>query len=119
MTHRRPDSGADHAATGAADDGPGEPQRLGDSLDRVLQGLGAPPAAVLARLTREWPGVVGAEVAEHAWVVGVEGDRLVIGVDEPAYVTHFRFLAPGVREWLDDVVGAGAIRAVDVAVRSR
>jgi hypothetical protein len=96
-----------------------EPVRIGVQLDRILEGLGAPPAGVLTRLVEEWPAVVGPAVAAHTWVIGVDGDRLLIGVDEPAYATHVRYLDGAVRAWVDDVVGPGNITRVDARVRPR
>jgi hypothetical protein len=92
---------------------------LSVALDRLLRGLGAPPADALARLVDEWPAVVGRAVAAHATVAGVERGRLVVEVDEAAYATHVRFLDRPVREWLDGLFGPGAITRVDVRVRPR
>ena len=77
----------------------GEPQPLSVSLDRLLRGLGAPPADALSRLADEWPGVVGRAVAEHAQVVGVERGQLMVDVDDAAYATHVRFLDRAVQPW--------------------
>jgi predicted nucleic acid-binding Zn ribbon protein len=96
-----------------------EPQPLAVSLDRLLRGLGAPPADALSRLADEWPAVVGHVVADHAQVVGVERGRLMVDVDDAAYATHVRYFDRAVREWLDGLFGPGAITRVDVRVRPR
>jgi len=93
-----------------------DPARIGESLDRVLRGLGAPPAGALARVRDEWQAVVGQLLATHDRPESVVDGRLVVAVDEPGWATQMRYLEGAVLTWLDDLVGPGQVTRVDVRV---
>jgi predicted nucleic acid-binding Zn ribbon protein len=57
-------------------------------------------------------------VAEHVRPVSIDGDRLLVEVDEPGWATQLRFLQADVLERLYDVVGVRAT-ALDVRVKKR
>ncbi len=69
----------------------GGPRRVGESMPRLLDRLGAPstPATMDALFTR-WEEVVGPELAAHLRPVRVDGHALVVAVDHPAWATRAR-----------------------------
>ncbi len=97
-------------------DRPSEPRPLSDGLDRVLRSLGAPPVAAMAEVHRQWPLVVGADVAAHTRPRVTEG-RLVVDVDHPAWASRVRFVEARILEWLTELMGEGAPSRVEVRVQ--
>ena len=68
--------------TDHSEPGRGPDRVLGESLDRVLRGLGAPTSA-RPRVYEDWDELVGLPLAAHARPDSVVGGRLVVAVDEP------------------------------------
>lgn len=60
-------------------------------LDAVMSGLGGPSVSAIVTIHERWSEVVGAEVADHARPLGVDGGRLKIGVDSPTWASHLRW----------------------------
>jgi predicted nucleic acid-binding Zn ribbon protein len=98
---------------------------LGDALDVAVRSLRDEPAAstvagrpgALRTLAARWIDAVGPLIAAHATPVRLDGDRLVVVVDDPAWATQLRFLDADVRTRLGHVVGPDAIATIDVIVR--
>ena len=68
------------------------PRTVGEGLDRVLRGLGAPERGGVALVFDRWAEVVGDAMAARTRPLRIEAGRLVLAVDEPAVATHLRFL---------------------------
>lgn len=77
------------------------PQRLGESLDRVVDGLGrgsararqASPTKGASGLFSRWAELVGPDIAAHARPHGVQDGRLIVVTDDPAWASQLRWLA--------------------------
>ena len=80
---------------------------------------------VLTRGARaEWgetPELVMAreEVAAHATPLSLASGRLVVSVDHPTWATELRYLQSVVLGRLDEAVGQGVVRSLEVRVRPR
>jgi hypothetical protein len=96
-------------------DGPG-PQPIGKALDRVLRGLGAPEASGVHLVFDRWEEVVGTSLAARTRPLRIDGDRLVLAVDEPAMATHVRFLQAELLARLEELLGPGRVVALDLRV---
>lgn len=96
-------------------DGPG-PQPLGAALDAVMRGLGAPEASGVHQVFDGWAEVVGDSLADRTRPLRIDGDRLVLSVDEPAMATHVRFLEEQLLTRLDELLGPGRVKALDLRV---
>lgn len=73
---RRPDAG---------------PQRVGDSIARVLGRLGASPSPLTMELVfSRWEELAGTELAGHLRPVRLQNSTLVVGADHPAWATRAR-----------------------------
>ncbi len=101
-----------------------DPVPLGESLTGLVSSLrgggtersaGADVSA-LGGVFGRWEEAVGAPVARHVQPVKLEGTRLVVQVDDPAWATQLRFLEGTLRERLAEVTGA-RIEHFDVRVR--
>ena len=132
MSHaRRRGGGRSGAAGGACDRGP---LPIGEALDDVVAGLarvdpgspgrarsavggpGARAAAVVGTVFSRWEELVGSSVARHTRPVRLAGGTLVVAVDQPAWATQLRVLAPGILERLTERTGE-VIDQLEVVVR--
>ena len=95
---------------------PGEPRALGEHLAAVIADLGGPTSAPGVELFGQWGELVGPDISAHAWPVAVEGDRLLVACDDPAWATQLRWLGP---ELLAAIAAAGGplLGEIVVAVR--
>jgi len=93
------------------------PRPIEASLNQVVRGLGR-SAPLLVGLTGRWAEVVGPTLAAHTRPVRMDGEVLVVAVDEPAWATEVRYLAPELARRAEALVGAGRVRSVRVVVRA-
>lgn len=93
-----------------------DPTAIGRSLDRVVGALGGPHAAALQAVFGRWAEVVGEHVAEHAQPVTLRDGRLLVSVDDPAWVAELRFQEADLLARLAEVAGPGQVAAIDVRV---
>jgi hypothetical protein len=96
-------------------DGPG-PRPLGEALDRVMRGLGAPEASGVSQVFDRWDEVVGEAMAARTRPLRLERGRLVLAVDEPAIATHVRYLEPDLLRRLAELLGEGRVTAISLQV---
>ncbi len=89
---------------------------IGELLDRVVRGLGAPGVDVLDQVFGHWPEVAG-DLAGHARPVVVRDDMLVVAVDEPAWATEVRFRQSELLGRLGERIGTGRVTRVEVRLR--
>lgn len=75
-----------------------------------------PPAGALAGLFSRWEEVVGSAMARHVRPLTLSGGVLSVGVDQPAWATQVRMLAPTILERVAEVTGEAPAR-LDVRVR--
>jgi predicted nucleic acid-binding Zn ribbon protein len=97
----------------------GDPVAVGRALDRVLAGLGAPSADVLATLADRWPEVAGLPLADHGVPASLEDGVLVVKVREPAWSTEWRYRQGEVLRRCDEAFGEGVVARVEVRVVGR
>jgi predicted nucleic acid-binding Zn ribbon protein len=95
------------------------PIRVGETLDRVLAGLGAPSRAGVEVVFDRWSEIVGASLATHSRPAAINGDVLVVACDEPAVATHVRFLEPQLLGRISELSGARQIARIEVRVGKR
>ena len=95
--------------------GPG-PRPIGQTLDAVMRGLGAPEASGVHLVFDRWAEVVGDGLAARTRPVKIDGSRLVLAVDEPAIATHVRFLQAELLARLEELLGPGRVTALDLRV---
>jgi predicted nucleic acid-binding Zn ribbon protein len=83
----------------------------------LVRQLGGRAGVATAKIFSGWAEAVGPSVAAHAEPLALHGATLVVGVDAPAYATQLRLLAPQLLARLGDLVGVGAVDAIEVRVR--
>jgi hypothetical protein len=89
---------------------------VGESLDAVMRGLGAPEASGVHLVFDRWSEVVGEALASRTRPLRIDGGRLVLAVDEPAIATHVRFLQGELLARLEALLGPGRVTALDLRV---
>jgi hypothetical protein len=92
------------------------PRRIGQTLDAVMRGLGAPEASGVHLVFDRWAEVVGDGLAARTRPLKIDGSRLVLAVDEPAIATHVRFLQAELLARLEQLLGPGRVTALDLRV---
>ena len=92
------------------------PVAVPDLLDRVVRGMGAPGTDAVDLVFNRWEDVVGTVLAKQTRPVGLEDGRLVLAADDPAVVSHVRWLEQQLVERLADLLGAGRVTGVEVRV---
>ena len=90
---------------------------MGESLDRLVRGLGGTPAGVLGARFSRWEAIVGPQLAAHARPAAVRAGTLVVAVDDPAWASQVRFLEAELVRNVAEVTGATEITSVEVCVR--
>ncbi len=93
-----------------------DPACLGPSLDKVAKRLGAPTAAALSGLFDRWEELVGASIAAHAKPISLRRGHLLVEVDSNAWATELRFMTGDLVERCCAVLGADAVRKIDLRV---
>jgi len=93
------------------------PTELRALLDRVVRGMGAPGTDAVELVFNRWDEVVGGVLATRTRPVALERATLVLEADDPAVVSHVRWLEQDLLARLDELLGAGRVRAVEVRVR--
>ena len=97
---------------------PEEPVSLAVSLDGVVKSLRGPSRRAVGGLFGRWDEAVGEQVAQHVRPVKLDGGVLSVEVDDPAWATQVKFLAPTIIERL--AVSAGTrIEQLQVRVDPR
>ena len=92
------------------------PRRIGESLERLLGDLNAPPVDALDVIFRAWDTIVGPDLGQHTRPVAVDGDTLHVSALDPAWATEFRWLEPEVVKRLAEMIGTSRIRQLQVRV---
>lgn len=90
----------------------GDPQRVGDSLDRVARRFGARSGTGMAAVFAQWSRIVGDAAAAHATPRKLAGTTLHVTVDHAAWATQLAHLEATVLRRIDEVAGPGTVTAV-------
>jgi predicted nucleic acid-binding Zn ribbon protein len=108
-----------------------EPVPIGDSLGAVIRSLRndsgtsssnqatgqmAQAASQMGGVFGRWAEAVGDAVAAHVTPVKLDGSKLVVEVDDPAWATQLRFLETALKQRLLEVAGA-TIDTIEARVR--
>lgn len=84
-----------------------------------MRSLSGASAAQVVGVFEAWDSAVGAAVAAHARPAALDDGVLVVTVDEVGWMTQLRYLQSTVLQRLDEAVGAGVVRSIDLRMRVR
>ncbi|MFM2070800.1 MAG: hypothetical protein RLZZ623_1063 [Actinomycetota bacterium] len=97
-----------------------DPIPLSESLTGVVRSLRGPDAAVQAvamgGVFGRWDETVGEALARHVQPVKLDGTRLTVEVDDPAWATQLKFFEATLRTRLLETTGA-EITEFDIRVK--
>lgn len=106
-----------------------DPVPIGDSLNNVVRSLrnetsdsvsSSPASGQTAKqmggIFGRWTEAVGDAVAAHVKPVKLDGAKLIVEVDDPAWATQLRFLETTLKQRLLEVAGA-EIETIEARVR--
>ncbi len=79
---------------------------LATSLDGVVKSLRGPSRRAVGGLFGRWDEAVGEQVAQHVRPVKLDEGVLSVEVDDPAWATQVKFLAPTIIARLAEVADA-------------
>jgi predicted nucleic acid-binding Zn ribbon protein len=79
----------------------------------------APSVDVLDSIFSRWEEIVGPDLATHTQPAAIDGDRLVVSVDDPTWASEFRWLEAQVLERVCEVSGSDRITKLLVRVKPR
>lgn len=102
-----------------------DPQTLDATLGRLIAEQGWGSDVRVHGVFSRWDAMVGRDVAQHVRPVsyirdddeggqGGQGGRLVVQTDSTAWATQMRLLAPTVVRRLNEELGDGTVRVIDV-----
>ena len=99
-----------------------DPQTLDSTLGRLIAEQGWGSDVRVHGVFARWDAMVGREVAQHVRPVSYvredgedgAGGRLVVQTDSTAWATQMRLLAPTVVRRLNEELGDGTVRVIDV-----
>ena len=94
-----------------------DPVPISDALAAVRAELGMPAGDAFSTLDREWPEIVGSDVAAHARLVTVRDGVITVAVDSPPWATQLRFLEASLIERANAAIGHDAVYSITVRVR--
>ena len=92
------------------------PSELASLLDRVVRGMGAPGTDAIELVFNRWSDVVGGVLATKTRPVSLERATLVLQADDPAVVSHVKWLEQDLLARLAELLGPGRVTAVEVRV---
>ena len=103
-----------------------DPVPIGESLNSVVRSLrndsasnnhmASQMASQMGGVFGRWAEAVGEAVANHVKPVKLDGTKLVVEVDDPAWATQLRFLETTLKQRLLEVAGA-TIDTIEARVR--
>ena len=100
---------------------------IGESLNSVIRSLrnessdaasSGQTASQLGGVFGRWAEAVGDAVAAHVKPIKLDGTKLIVEVDDPAWATQLRFLETALKQRLLEVAGA-TVETVEVRVKGR
>lgn len=98
--------------------------KLSVTLGKLLRSRGLESSLSEYRIQGQWEKAVGAGIARHAQPQTVQGKKLVLVVDSPAWMQQLSLLKPELIEKLNKALGREAVSSItlklgEVSSRSR
>jgi predicted nucleic acid-binding Zn ribbon protein len=98
------------------EDGP-PPVKVGETVERVLKGFGAPTTASLTTVFDDWEEVVGPAIGSRSRPLSLDDGCLVIAVPDGGWASQIRWMERDLLAALARHLGDGVVTSVEVRVR--
>jgi predicted nucleic acid-binding Zn ribbon protein len=87
----------------------GDPMPFGAAISRLMADRGWTDEAKIARVTGDWPSIVGPEIADHCQAVSLREGVLTIEAESTAWATQVQFLTRKVLARIAESVGRDVV----------
>ncbi|GAA1567752.1 DUF721 domain-containing protein [Kribbella hippodromi] len=91
-----------------------DPQRLTNTLGRLMRDQGWEVDVAVHGVMARWPSIVGREMAEHCKPESYEDTVLTVRTSSTAWATQLKLLAPDLVRRLNSELGEGTVTRVNV-----
>lgn len=105
---------ANTAAAGGRKSADGDPLPFGAAIDALLADRGWSAQANVAKVTGDWEGTVGADIAAHCRPVSLRDGVLTLEAESTAWATQIRLLSRTMLTRISEVAGAGTVTRLQV-----
>ena len=89
---------------------------LGSGLQRMVTSIGGREHTDKAKVAQVWGEAVGAEVAKHTRVKGVQRGRLLVAVDSSVWATQLQVMSERLKECINEEIGRELVRTIRFTV---
>ncbi len=96
-----------------------QPRTIAAALDHLLGTMRAPSTDVLSALFGRWDDIVGVDLAAHSRPTAIDGDVVIVAVDDPAWAAELRWLHSEVVARVAEITETTRITDIRVRVDSR
>jgi len=96
-----------------------QPKSISEALDHLLGTMRAPSSDVLSAVFGRWEDIVGPDLAAHCRPTAIDGDVVVVAVDDPAWAAELRWLHSEVVARVAEITETTRITDIRVRVDSR
>jgi predicted nucleic acid-binding Zn ribbon protein len=91
-----------------------DPQTIDTTLGRFVDEQGWETELRVHGVFSRWEAIVGRDVGQHVTPESYADGRLVVRTDSTAWATQMKLLTPDVVRRLNEVLGDGTVRVIDV-----
>jgi hypothetical protein len=92
----------------------GDPERLSDSLRRVLQGMGLESPERFEVLQAEWDALAGDQWSGRSRPLRLREGELVVEAESASLVSFLRYSVGDLQERIDNRLGPGVVESIRV-----
>ncbi len=111
-TRRRPRVDGAQISSARPDDR--DPQKLTNTLGRLMRDQGWEVDVAVHGVMARWPSIVGPEMAEHCTPESYQDTELTVRTSSTAWATQLKLLAPDLVRRLNAELGDGTVTRVNV-----
>jgi len=114
VTNKRPRGAPSQFSGSGADDR--DPQLLGPTVAKLMADQGWEHRSAVGGVIGRWPTIAGADLAAHVEPESFDDNdgRLVLRAESTTWATQVTMLIPMLQGRLDEEVGRGIVRTIDV-----
>ncbi len=93
-----------------------DPQLVGPTMEKMVRDQGWSHRSAVGGVLGRWAEIAGADLAAHVEPDSFDDDqgRLVLRAESTTWATQIRMLIPMLQGRLDEEVGVGVVRSIDV-----
>lgn len=94
----------------------GDPEVVGESLDRFLTQMGSPPAKALGGFESLWSDVVGPVLTEHTRPAEFVSGTLTVICDDPAWASQITWSEGQIKDRVSELFDGLVLKRIKVKI---